>query len=58
MVLLHHHLEVVAQTDSEAQKVVVVETEEDEKPFPHMGSPSQKDYDSSIHQRRLNFFMH
>jgi hypothetical protein len=33
----HHHLEVVAQIDLEAQKMVVVEMEEDEKPFPHMG---------------------
>jgi hypothetical protein len=36
-VLLHHHLEAVAQIDLEAQKMVVVEMEEDEKPFPHMG---------------------
>jgi hypothetical protein len=41
MVLLHHHLEAVAQIDLEAQKVVAVEMEEDEKPFPHMGSPSK-----------------
>jgi imidazoleglycerol phosphate synthase glutamine amidotransferase subunit HisH len=40
MVLLHHHLEAVAQIGLEAQKMVVVEMEEDEKPFPHMGSPS------------------
>jgi hypothetical protein len=32
MVLLHHHLEAVAQIDSEAQKMVVLEMEEDEKP--------------------------
>jgi hypothetical protein len=37
MVLLHHHLEVVAQIDLKAQKVVVVEMEEDGKSFPHMG---------------------
>jgi hypothetical protein len=37
MVLLHHHLEEVAQIDLEAQKMVEVEMEEDEKPFPHMG---------------------
>jgi hypothetical protein len=35
MVLLHHHLEAVAQIVLEAQKMV--EMEEDEKPFPHMG---------------------
>jgi hypothetical protein len=38
MVLLHHHLEAVAQIDSEAQKMVVAGMEEDEKSFPHMGS--------------------
>jgi hypothetical protein len=58
MVLLHHHLEAVAQTDSEAQKMVVVVMEEDEKPFRHMGSPSQRDSHSSIHQQRLNFLVH
>jgi hypothetical protein len=36
MVLLHHHLEVVAQIDLEAQKMVEVEIEEGEKTFPHM----------------------
>jgi hypothetical protein len=58
MVLLHHHLEIVAQIGLEAQKMVVVETEEDEKPFPHMGSSSQKDCHSSIHQQCLNFLVH
>jgi hypothetical protein len=58
MVLLHHHIEAVAQTDSEARKMVVAGMEEDEKPFPHMGSPSQKDRHSSIHQQRLNFLVH
>jgi hypothetical protein len=57
MVLLHH-LEEVAQIDLEAQKMVEVEMEEDEKPFPHMGYPSQKDYHGSIHQQRLNFLVH
>jgi hypothetical protein len=36
MVLLLHHLETVAQTDSEAQKVVVAEMEDSETAFPHM----------------------
>jgi hypothetical protein len=36
IVLLHHHLEVVEQTDSEAQRMVVVEMEESETTFPHM----------------------
>jgi hypothetical protein len=37
MVLLLHHLEMVAQTDSEAQKVVVAaEMEDSETTFPHM----------------------
>jgi hypothetical protein len=58
MVLLHHHLEAVAQIGLEAQNMVVVEMEEDEKPFPHMGSPSRKDCHSSIHQQRLNFLVH
>jgi hypothetical protein len=57
MVLLHH-LEEVAQIDLEAQKMVEVEMEEDEKPFPHMGYPSQKDYHGSIHQQCLNFLVH
>jgi hypothetical protein len=58
MVLLHHHLEAVAQIGLKAQKMVEVEMEEDEKPFPHMGSPRQKDYHSSIHQQCLNFLVH
>jgi hypothetical protein len=37
MVLLRHHLEEVAQIVLEAQKMVEVEMEEDEKSFPHMG---------------------
>jgi hypothetical protein len=36
MVLLHHHLEAVAQTDSEAQRMVVVEMEDSEMAFPHI----------------------
>jgi hypothetical protein len=36
MVLLHHHLEAVAQIDLEAQKMVVVEMKGGEKSFPHM----------------------
>jgi hypothetical protein len=36
MVLLHHHLEAVAQTDSEAQRMVVVGMEESKTTFPHM----------------------
>jgi hypothetical protein len=36
MVLLLHHLETVAQTDSEAQRVVVAEMEDNETAFPHM----------------------
>jgi hypothetical protein len=58
MVLLHHHLEAVAQIGLEAHRMVVAGMEEDEKPFPHMGSPSQKDCHSSIHQQHLNFLVH
>jgi hypothetical protein len=58
MVLLLHHLETVAQTDSEAQRVVVAEMEDSETTFPHMGLPSQRDCHSSIHQQRLNFLVH
>jgi hypothetical protein len=36
MVLLLHHLETVAQTGSEAQKVVVAGMEDSETAFPHM----------------------
>jgi hypothetical protein len=36
MVLLHHHLEAVAQIDSEAQKMVVAGMEDSETAFPHM----------------------
>jgi hypothetical protein len=36
MVLLHYHLEVVAQIDLEAQKMVEVEMEDSETSFPHM----------------------
>jgi hypothetical protein len=36
MVLLLHHLETVAQTDSKAQRVVVAEMDDSETAFPHM----------------------
>jgi hypothetical protein len=58
MVLLHHHLEAVAQTDSEAQKMVVVGIEEIETAFPHMDCLSQIGYHSSIHLQHLNFLAH
>jgi hypothetical protein len=58
MVLLLHHLETVAQTGSEAQKVVVAGMEDSETTFSHMGLPSQRDSHSSIHQQRLNFLVH